>query len=386
MPLYPQGGGLYPNSIDNVLLADMAQATVKGRAAGAGTGDPQDLTMAQLAAMSGGMNYRNILGRNGGFEVWQRGAGGSANFAIPAATQQYTADGWFFACGPNQASHVLQTTGLTPGSRYAPYIGRDQSQTGVQAMGYEFPLDADEIALIRGQIVTLSFSALAAANWSPAGGNLLAYLLTGTGPVARVLTTAYTGQVIVISVTAPLVVNTLARFTGTSAAVVPTNTTQATVLFQWTPVGTAGANDAWMLDDVQLEVGSVATPFERRFFESELLACKRHFHKSFQYATAPAANTDSASAVSSPQTAGALLGNYPASIPFPVAMRAIPAIAFFNPGAANAQARNYSLGVDCTSTATWTVGMDRFAYSVTTPAGSAAGQPILVHYTADAGI
>ena len=53
MPLYPQGGGLYPNSIDNVLLADMAEATVKGRAVGAGAGDPQDLTMAQLHAVLG---------------------------------------------------------------------------------------------------------------------------------------------------------------------------------------------------------------------------------------------------------------------------------------------------------------------------------------------
>jgi hypothetical protein len=36
------------NAIDNTRLADMAQATVKGRAAAAGTGDPTDLTAAQL--------------------------------------------------------------------------------------------------------------------------------------------------------------------------------------------------------------------------------------------------------------------------------------------------------------------------------------------------
>ena len=46
MPLFPQGGGLYPDSIDNSILADMAEATVKGRAAGGGAGNPQDLTMA----------------------------------------------------------------------------------------------------------------------------------------------------------------------------------------------------------------------------------------------------------------------------------------------------------------------------------------------------
>lgn len=39
------------NSADNTILADMAAGTVKGRAVGAGTGDPTDLTAAQLVAI-----------------------------------------------------------------------------------------------------------------------------------------------------------------------------------------------------------------------------------------------------------------------------------------------------------------------------------------------
>jgi len=384
MPLYPQGGGLYPNSIDNVLLMDMADSTVKGRAKGAGLGDPQDLTAAQLSLLLGGPNFRNILGRNGGFEVWQRGAGGSASFNFTNGGQ-YIADGWYLAVPPNCQTQVSQGAGLTTGSRYMAYIQRMAGQTGAAQCLLEFPLDLDEVALLRGSIVTVSFSAYCAADWSPAGRNLTCYLITGTGANAARLA-GMTGNVTVITGVAPLLVNTLQRLAFTSSIVVPANATQASVAFSWTPTGTAAANDAWLIDDAQLEIGSIATPFERRFFESELLACRRHFHKSFQYATAPAANVDGASAVSSPQTAGALLGNYPASIPFPVAMRATPAIAFFNPGAAGAQARNYGTNTDCSATATWTVGMDRFAYSVTTPAGSSAGQPILVHYTADAGI
>lgn len=37
--------------IGNTQLADMAQSTIKGRAAGAGTGDPQDLTPAQVRTL-----------------------------------------------------------------------------------------------------------------------------------------------------------------------------------------------------------------------------------------------------------------------------------------------------------------------------------------------
>lgn len=41
-------GALASDSVTNTLLANMAQATIKGRAAGAGTGDPTDLSAAQV--------------------------------------------------------------------------------------------------------------------------------------------------------------------------------------------------------------------------------------------------------------------------------------------------------------------------------------------------
>lgn len=45
-------GGTPPNdSVTNAILANMAQATIKGRAVGAGTGDPTDLTAAQATAI-----------------------------------------------------------------------------------------------------------------------------------------------------------------------------------------------------------------------------------------------------------------------------------------------------------------------------------------------
>ncbi|SHE87426.1 hypothetical protein [Devosia limi] len=49
-------------SVTNVKLADMAQATIKGRAAGAGTGVPGDLTAAQVLAITDAYAKSNILG------------------------------------------------------------------------------------------------------------------------------------------------------------------------------------------------------------------------------------------------------------------------------------------------------------------------------------
>lgn len=57
MSILPVGGGgsgvPADNSISNAKLADMAQATIKGRQASAGTGDPQDLTAAQARTAMG---------------------------------------------------------------------------------------------------------------------------------------------------------------------------------------------------------------------------------------------------------------------------------------------------------------------------------------------
>lgn len=53
--LAPGGTGtteLADGSVTNAKLADMAQSTIKGRAEGAGTGDPQDLTPAQVRGVA----------------------------------------------------------------------------------------------------------------------------------------------------------------------------------------------------------------------------------------------------------------------------------------------------------------------------------------------
>lgn len=62
--------GIADNAVTNAKLADMAQATIKGRASGAGTGDPADLTAAQvktiLAIAPADVNFAatsRVLGR-----------------------------------------------------------------------------------------------------------------------------------------------------------------------------------------------------------------------------------------------------------------------------------------------------------------------------------
>src|SRR5882724_3858859 len=55
--------------------------------------------------------FKNLVGRNGGMEVWQRGT----SVAVAASTAAYTVDGWYLATGANQAATVSQQGGLVTG-------------------------------------------------------------------------------------------------------------------------------------------------------------------------------------------------------------------------------------------------------------------------------
>lgn len=233
---------------------------------------------------------RNLAGRNGGLEIWQRGAGGSASIAVAASTTAYTADGWALKTGANQASVVDQVAGIATGSRFAARVRRNSGQTGTGTMSFEFPLTADEIAAAQSSKVTLSMVLKAGANWSPTSGNLTIELRTGTGSPAKRSAGAYTGDAADIAQT-QAITTTATRYSYTSAAALGAAVTQASIYLTWTPTGTAGAADDFTIDDVQLEVASAASSFERRSFEAELAACEFHYEKTYDYATAPGATT-----------------------------------------------------------------------------------------------
>lgn len=339
----------------------------------------------KLAASPGyGRGFRNAAGRGGGLEVWQRGAGGSASIAVAASATAYTADGWALKTNANQASVVDQVAGIATGSRWAARVRRNSGQTGTGVMAFELPLDADEIAALRGSRVTLSLTLQAGANWSPASGNLTIELRTGTGSAAKRSAGAYTGEAADIS-QAQAITTTPTRYSFTSAAAIGAAVTQGAIYLTWTPAGTAGAADDFTIDDVQLEAGPAPTAFERLPFTLELLLCQRHFWKTFKYDVAPAQNAGSPTADHQWGAQRAAAASNFGFLAFPVVMRSAPTIIFFNPGAANAQARDLDAAADCSSTSGsgYVRGM---RFTTVGNASTAIGNTLAFHATADAGI
>jgi hypothetical protein len=332
------------------------------------------------AAFPGG--FKNWL-INGDFDIWQRGAGGSAAISAPVGVT-YVADRWYISNSANNAHTVSQQAGLTNGSRFCMRVQRNAGQTGAAACLVGQAFTTDILVPLRGQIVTISAKVRSGANWSPTSGALTMGFATGTGTEQKAANT-FTGLVIIATVTANLGTSSaVTTMKATGTVVVPTNATQGEVNFVYTPAGTAGANDYFEIDEVQIEIGGIATAFDRRPFLDELARCKRYCRKSFLYATAPAqnvgANTNEAffPAVS----AGAAAEMIP--VRFEVPMRVAPTITLYNPGAANAQARDETHTADCSATTATGVNTDGFYATATGNASTTVGSVVGLHYFADA--
>lgn len=341
------------------------------------------------------VSNRNICWMNGGFEIWQRGAGSSADISVGAGATAYTADRWYLTTGANQASTVSAQTGLVSASNLAARIRRTAAQTGVGVMIFGYPLDTDEIIRMRGNKVTLSFLVQAGATWSPASGTLTAALYVGTGAVAK-RGGGFTGETTVLSVATNLTAGGAAvSVSATSGAVLPATSTQAEIQFTWTPVGTAGATDDFTVDDVQIECNLTATTwtptdYDRLDVPTMLEGCKRHFTKTFPYSTSPAAGGGFANSESVIAWSASRVNLY---WRYPVELRSNPVISKMHPTTATSSnflilssitgtvTNSLSTIIDTANNTNATKGI--MVYSAT---ASAAETAFFIHLAADAGI
>jgi len=325
---------------------------------------------------------------NGGFELWQRGAGGSASIAVAASSAAYTADRWRLETLANQACTVSQQAGLIDGSQYSGRVQRNSGQTGVGQLVFEQPFELAEIVKYRGKTITVSFRASTGANWSPASGTLNVSIFCGTGAARARANTGYTGETTPMNNATNIAAGSAsAAYSITSAAVIPTNTTQMSLVLSWTPTGTAGANDWFQLDDVMWSVGTGAQPFERMKFSAELELCRPWYEKSFNYATAPAqnvgVNTGEAKGITG--KAGAVSSAARIIVSYKTPKRVAAAtITLFNPAAANGEVRNQITSADLTATTAGNNNENVFLVTATGDAGGAVGDLVSIHWTASA--
>ena len=366
-------GQVLQSAVWNAIFTDMAAA------------------ITQLATQANTTpTWSNILAPNGGFAIWQRGAGSSASIAINASTTAYTADRWYLTTGANQACTVAAATGLTTAAppSHAAKVQRNNAQTGVTALIFGYPLTADEAERLRGQMVSFSGAAKAGANWSPASGAFTINLFVGTGTAQKAgaagvnFTNVTNPLSIVVDLTAGA---TNTAITGTSSGTVPTTTTQGEVQVTWTPVGTASTDDSITFDQFCLVAGSIVQSFSDLPFEESLKECKRFYRKSFPYGTAPAQNAGVAGALAVIPQATSQISFY---VQFEsIELYATAAMTTYNPSGTSSSWLNTVANVSVTAAidATYPTGKGVMLYTASS-VGVTADSTMLIHYSADAGL
>lgn len=211
---------------------------------------------------------RNIL-VNGGFDVWQRGTPITGVNNSPS----YSADRWVIFRSL-AANYTLTRTAMVPselsGFNYSARYQRTAGDTSVAIMYFGRTFESISVIPLAGKTVTLSFYARKGANYS--GGVLDTQIEFGTGTDTGFLTQPTSASVTNMSST---LTTSWQRFSQSVS--VASTATAARIFWDYTPTGTAGANDYFEITGVQLEVGAVATPFESEDYGTTLAKCQRYY-------------------------------------------------------------------------------------------------------------
>jgi len=351
------------DSSQNATFAGTVGAT--GNVSTSGAYAFADSTTQNTAASGFGFKNRFI---NGAMILDQRNEGASKTFTAAAALA-YSVDRWYGYCtGANVTGQ--QIAGTSPNADVYRFTGA----ASVTKIGFAQRIEALNSQDLAGNTASLSVdlanSVLTTVTWTAWYANTTDTFGTLASPTrTQISTGTFT------------VTSTLTRY-STQITIPSAATTGIEVEFS---VG-AQTSGTWTIGNAQLEKGPTATAFDYRPNAYNLMLCQRYYEKSFQQGTAPAQNIGvSNSAIRVPQLIGASTAQAGVfTLFYKVIKRVSPSVTFYNPLAANAQARNLTVSVDCSSTALVAASGDSvFYFSFTSGAGTAANNVIIVNYAAD---
>jgi hypothetical protein len=298
---------------------------------------------ANLSSLNGGpiAGSRNRI-INGTAAVDQRNAGASQTFTAAAALA-YSVDRWYGYCtGANVTGQ--RVTGATAGQFYYRFTGA----ASVTAIGFGQRIEQLNSADLASSTATLSVdlanSLLTSVTWT-------AYYAT-TADTFGTLASPTRTQIATGTFT---VTSTVTRY-NTNISVPAAATTGIEIVFT---VG-AQTSGTWTIGNVQLEPGTVATPFERRSYGAELALCQRYYEVCGAYLIY-SGNSSNGSTYYNPNK-------------FAVAKRAVPTVTTTDVANANFPGGAPTVGAVATDgfyaqkTANATAGASYFLYSASATA------------------
>jgi len=317
-----------------------------------------------VASLNGGQlaGMRNRL-INGRMATDQRNAGAAQTITAGAALA-YSVDRWYAYCtGANVTGQQVQ------GASAGQFRYRFTGAASVTGVGFGQRIEQLNSADLAGATATLSAdlanSLLTTVTWTAYYANTADSFGTLASPTrTQIATGTFT------------VTSTITRYSA-SISVPAAATTGIEIVFS---VG-AQTSGTWTIGNVQLEAGTVATPFERRSHGLELALCQRYFEQSYADGVAP--GTANAGGSVNESTFGDSAAQHTTTFEFKVPKRATPSVSVYNPfSGASPQAYVYAgsyIGIAAVSG----IGATPTRVSITTGVYStSAGSARIFHYTA----
>ena len=244
---------------------------------------------AGIAVTCGSINgapigRKNVL-INGDFNVWQRALGSEGTSTLMNSAKAMRCDRWTGSIQYQAGRHSRQSlSGInTAAGQQGYYCLRVGSSNGtntrISAGQYIEAINARPLA---GRECTLSFYVkFSAATFSASSGsygNFLSFSNYYTGVNAASHTTSPASSETHIQIAQGSLPTTWTRYTKTFTT--PVNMQNMTVTFQFSNLGQTSSDDDFYyeLSNVQLELGSQATPFEHISYGENLSLCQRYYY------------------------------------------------------------------------------------------------------------
>jgi hypothetical protein len=230
--------------------------------------DTQDNLGGAVAPFVAGKN--KII--NGDFAIAQRGT----SVTVGSSSYTYTLDRWK-TFSTNASTTVSRDTSAPIGFSYSLKLQRPSGSTGTGGLSAIQIIETVNMIPLQGQNIAFSLYLKKGANYS--GGTVTVQLLTGTGTDQGGDPYAFTGL--------GTAVNDASYSPTTSFVRIPyfgnvaSSVKEMAIAINYTPTGTAGADDALYITGVQLEAGNVATPFTTASgsIGGELALCQRYYYR-----------------------------------------------------------------------------------------------------------
>jgi len=267
---------------------------------GAGTVTLQNVTLGDSAVPSRSMNFRNRI-INGNFDIWQRGDNFSSSSVNEWSADRFRTEGYSLSSTISRQTFIANQTDVPQYPRYYCRVATSSAVSAGQYWAFQQRIEAPQN--ISYGTYTLSFWIRCTTGSLDAGAFKYGIVSSGELLSSPELSTTWTKLT---------QTHTISSFSASDYVsiylIYLTNSSPSSLSVD--------------IAQVQVEEGTVPTPFEHRPYGTELALCQRYYFKTFNQSVVPAQAADPSGSLTGSSSVNDI--SFISTMKLPVSMRIAP--------------------------------------------------------------